>query len=680
MSEKRESSEELVVAGLDLFRGSVLSREGAYYSISIMSRDRILYEGEDLSLPKVLRILHEYKPRYIVLDNLYELAHDQKSLNRILSLLPPSSEIILATYDPVSGYVDLRTVASKLGVYESKRKPDSLSTARILAKIGLLGVGFKIKVWEEKVRITVSRNRSSRAGGSSEDRFKRASRAYVLRIAKKIRDALDRNGFSYEMLIRRSSGGIERAVFIVNTSIDKLSGIVKPMKGRYVRVTIRPVSRTVLNIPQETFSRKNPIIVGIDPGISYGIAIVDLNGVIQATYTVAGGDLGEIIPRITKHGTPIVVASDIRPAPESVRRIASIFGARLYEPEYIPSDSEKEELIKDLGYKPSTIHERDALFSAMLFYRKMVPKLQQIDRIIKDLNIRIDPLKVKSEVIRGVDLASAIEGIFREILQSEDARSELIVRDFVKEIMTTSARLKKLEEEYQKLLMENKRLKEKISELNRYSLSLQSELESIKRDLRSDVMRDREVSMLSDRLKICLNSVRDLEEVIEGLKGDISKLKNLILEAVEGAYIALKIYREPRDLLNSFKELPLIRYRDRSIRIGLLDFDISSELIREVYEVSGRNSVLIISTHKCESQSLGDETYHVICVNIPAEDVILRIGDKLIIRRDSFERILELYERVRKMLPSRIIRSEDELARLLDEYKIMRAREREYKT
>jgi predicted RNase H-like nuclease (RuvC/YqgF family) len=75
-----EKIDDMIVAGIDLYRGSVLSREGAYYSISIVSKDKIIYEAQDLSLPKVLRLLHEYKPRYLVVDNLYELAPDRKGL------------------------------------------------------------------------------------------------------------------------------------------------------------------------------------------------------------------------------------------------------------------------------------------------------------------------------------------------------------------------------------------------------------------------------------------------------------------------------------------------------------------------------------------------------------------------------------------------------------------------
>ncbi|MEZ0290013.1 MAG: DUF460 domain-containing protein [Sulfolobales archaeon] len=666
-------SEEIVVAGIDLFRGSVLSREGAYYSVCIMSRDRVLYEGEDLSLPKLLRILHEYKPKYIVLDNLYELAPDQKGFNKILSLMPSSSEIILATYDPVEGYRELREIASKYGLYDLRKKPDSLSTARILARLGLLGVGFKIRVWEESVRIIVSRNRSSRAGGSSEDRFKRASRAYVLRITRKIKDSLDRAGIPYEMIIRRSSGGIERAVFLVNASRDKLAGIVRPMKGRYVRVVIKPTVRSILNLPKETLTQRIPIIVGIDPGINYGIAIIDLNGIIQATYTIPSGDLSIIIPRITKHGSPIVIATDKKPTPESVRRIASIFGAKVYEPDYIPSDSEKESLIRDLNYKPLTTHERDALYAAISFYRRIQSKLQQIDRIVRELNLKIDTSRVKSDVIKGLDIASAIERVFEELLQETETRGEIVIRDFIKELIASDSRIKRLEEEYNKILVENKRLRERVNELNRLSTALQLELEFLKREIKSDVLRDREVSLLSERLNICLNNTRDLQEAIEFLKREIESLKNKILEASEGRYISMSVVREPRELTKENIDLLTFTLKDRDIRMTIIESVVSPEILRDLFEKYRGSKVIVLTPKKCEKHYIGDELEHVICMNLPSDFVVLRVGDRIILRREILNKVLSEYQVIHENLPKRIIRSEEELLKLIDEYRSRRS-------
>ena len=665
--------ENFIVAGIDLFKGSIFSREGATYSISILSREKTLYEAQDVSLPRILRILHEYKPRYIVVDNIYELAPDKRTFNKILSLLPESTEIILATYDPVKGFRDLREIAQEYGIYESRKKPDSLSSARILARLGLLGVGYKIRVWEERVKIIVSRNRSSRAGGSSEDRYKRASRAYVYRIARKIRDALERNGISYELLIKRSSGGIDRAIFIVEGSRERLKGVVKPMKGRYVRVVIRPLIRSVVNLPREVESKTMPVIVGIDPGINYGIAVMGLDGEIYTTGTIQGGDLGSILGIIQKYGVPLVVATDKKPVPESVKKIASLYGAKIYEPDHIPSDAEKEDLIKDIGYKVSTVHERDALYSALSFYRKMLPKFTQVESIVNKLSLDVDTYRIRSDLIRGLDLATIIENIFAEILSEDNVKKDLfIIKDFIKEYVASENRLRRLEEEYHRLLSENNYLRNKISDLERNLKTTFEELDSLKRDFKYEVYRDRELNVMVERLRTCQGSIKELETRIKDLEAMLNNYKKILTDLIDNRYTPIKKISEK----NLRQGADLSKYSlsiRRDLNLVLLSEGASKELINLLLTRSSKNKLILVTLGKCFFNCLGDELNHVCCISIPERGIeTIDLGEYILIRSEDLDKIYMEYKEMSSSLPKRIIYSVEELMKLIDEYRSSR--------
>jgi len=664
-----EKIDDMIVAGIDLYRGSVLSREGAYYSISIVSKDKIIYEAQELSLPKVLRLLHEYKPRYLVVDNLYELAPDRKGLHKIFSLLPSSTEILLATYDPVEGYKDLREVAYKYGLYDLKKKPDSLTTARILAQLGLRGVGFKIRVWEEKVKILISRNKSSRAGGSSEDRYKRSSRAYVLRITKKIKDALDRAGFTYEMTLRRSSGGIDRAVFIVNASRNDLLGIVRPMRGRYVRVSLKPVIRSIINIPQETIMISKPIIVGIDPGMNYGIAIMDFEGRILLTETVFGGDLSVIINKITRYGSPVIIATDKRPVPDSVKKIASIFGAKIFEPDHISTDIEKEELVRSSGYNVGSIHERDALYAVLLFYRRYLPKFSQIDKIVRELGLNIDSVKIKADVARGVDIASAIEKIFSEALYEEDHKINLGIRDFLREFISEENRLRKLEEEFNKVVQENKQLKEKINELLKKLHNLQMDIEIFKKETKSEVLREREISLLHERIRVYQDLLKNLEDQVIELKNTIYMYKDLFKRVAKGEYIFIPVINELVDVQDLLKKA--LYMSDENLYIMMSRSSVDDMIVKKLLSRYLNRKIIIISEKDCLRRCFGDELEHICCVDINMfTDEAIDLDEWIIVKKDFLERLIAWYRESVKSLPKRLIKSEEDLLRILEEYRL----------
>ncbi len=107
------------------------------------------------------------------------------------------------------------------------------------------------------------------------------------------------------------------------------------------------------------------LIVGIDPGTTTGLAILDINGNILAVVSKREMGRNEIVNFITKFGQPLIVASDVNPLPKTVEKIARILHVKPYFPEESLHIREKEELIKDFSGIVKDGHEVDALAASI---------------------------------------------------------------------------------------------------------------------------------------------------------------------------------------------------------------------------------------------------------------------------------------------------------------------------
>lgn len=119
------------------------------------------------------------------------------------------------------------------------------------------------------------------------------------------------------------------------------------------------------------------MIVGIDPGITTGIAILDFNGNIIATLKKRDMKKSDIIKFISKYGKVVLVASDVNPMPKKVSGLARSLNCRTYFPETPLSNEEKFEIVRE--YKIESEHERDALVAAikaLKYYREILNKIK----------------------------------------------------------------------------------------------------------------------------------------------------------------------------------------------------------------------------------------------------------------------------------------------------------------
>ncbi len=168
--------------------------------------------------------------------------------------------------------------------------------------------------------------------------------------------------------------------------------------------------------------RQRYTIVGIDPGTTLGLAMLDLDGKPIEVFSSKNCSFSDAIRRIVSCGTPLIVASDVTPTPSMVKKISKVFSSHIHELKECLSTEEKIALTKGEGYEYRNVHERDALAACLHAFKRYRKKFAQVR---KKTPPGVDVEEVKAQVIKGVSISAAIKGVIqaREVEEGDDINS-----------------------------------------------------------------------------------------------------------------------------------------------------------------------------------------------------------------------------------------------------------------
>ncbi len=121
------------------------------------------------------------------------------------------------------------------------------------------------------------------------------------------------------------------------------------------------------------------LILGVDPGTTTGLAALDLRGKLLLLSSARSADDSWILSMVSSRGVPVIVATDVVPAPSRVEKIAAQFGAKLWAPSAKISVSFQDDVARRFGGAPEDDHQRDALSAAYAAYLHYAPKFRSID-------------------------------------------------------------------------------------------------------------------------------------------------------------------------------------------------------------------------------------------------------------------------------------------------------------
>lgn len=654
-----------IVFGIDILPGYSVdsSNKQPHYALVILREGQVYETYEDVSFSRLIRLVWEYKPDILAIDNVFELVRNTNELIEFMKIIPSKTQIIQVTgwgqdQEP------LEAIAYKLGI-ETHGKSSPVKTAFLAAYIAYNGGGAVIKLLEEKTKIIVSRGRSVGHGGMSYDRFKRSIRAGILNVTREIRKILDSNGFDYDLIFKRSKGGLEKSIFIVYASRDKLYGLIKPLKNKSVRVTIKPVYRNKIVFEEKNEKRTlRGLILGIDPGIYTGIAVIDLNGRPLFTYSSKNLDRSEIIGIVSRLGEVVIVATDTRDPPEIVKKISSILNAKLYTPSNDLSTEEKQEIVNKLvkRYKYLEVknsHIRDALAAAYKAYTWVKDKLENINSRLNEIHMDIDIEKIKINVIKGKSFAEALEeelDKYIEKLHSEKTIDNEVVREEKNEVIEKyKNRIEKLRNKISYLEATIRELMKKLEEKDRLIEELRLELKIARKKESSGNYMDRKYYLLKQEVETLSREIEERDKEIDMLRSKIRVLEDILNKLWSGKYIVVP--RIKNLCLSNIKRI------HGFIREKIVYVDELYPIDNEVVNYLKKEGIGVIT-----SRDYG-ELYKDLRIPVVKTSNIYVLEDKVIVEKN----IVDVVEEIWRVIDE--LDSEDEykkVLRLIREYQEMR--------
>lgn len=496
-----------LVFGIDVQSGDI---RGDAPSFALVEYTGDALERNVVSHRKLLRLIAEKEPAIVATDNVYEVASDKDALVHLLRLLPDTTRLVQVTGDERPE--PLSRVASRHGVPYGK---DPMQEAEAAARLAARSVGFHVSAFTDQTTVKVSRGRSTGKGGWSEDRYTRRIHGSVRRRTRELKSLFSEEGLDFELDVTEKYGGYSSAVFTVESPPRDIP--VSSSRSGDVRVTVEQVRRDGLEF-EPLAERHDPVLVGVDPGTTTAVSVVDIDGNVLDVMSTRTGDTASVIEWIVDRGRPVVIAADVTPMPETVEKIKRSFDAAGWKPERDLLVDEKLHRTRSIGYDND--HERDAIAAALHGYDSYA---EQLDEIAREVPPRVDLGTVIARVIAdGEALEAVIRALTPSVSEEESSSAEP-----ANEVSPEQERITELENRVEQLESYISELTSELEEKNETISSYEDELAEKRREERRDVQERRVVTRLqreNDRLE---EEVAAKREQVAALEKKLERLKAL---------------------------------------------------------------------------------------------------------------------------------------------------------
>lgn len=268
---------------------------------------------------------------------------------------------------------------------------------------------------------------------------------------------------------------------------------------------------------------RKDLIVGIDPGTTSSIAILNLKGKLESKMSKKNFGKEEIIRKIASKGRPVLIGVDISSPPSLAEKISHSFNAKLFSPEKDLQIKEKEELTREYDVKNS--HERDALASAINAFNFHKPKLKKVEKIISELSLYPYEERIKSLILKEEieNISSAIERIVESEEKEEEEKEEKVEKkkgrdELENEIKKLKSNLTVARDSVKSLRNYSERLKEEKNEVKKDLKKIREEKEELEEGRKDEILKDDEIHRLSRRLSTLTRKLEEIKRENKNLK------------------------------------------------------------------------------------------------------------------------------------------------------------------
>ena len=289
------------------------------------------------------------------------------------------------------------------------------------------------------------------------------------------------------------------------------------------------------------------LIVGLDPGVTVGLAVLSLDGKPLLIESRRDWSLLELVKRISEIGEPTLISSDVSPPSEILKSLSHKLNAVLFVPPISLGADEKRQVARayadSYGIKLRNVHEADALAAAVKAYRHYEKKFRRVESHIRGNSIGVPADDVKDLVVRGYSIKRAVQyvqgpreykppPVVRRPLPKEE-RMRLLVGELKARLADERGKTKRLRQI-------NRELREKIRSLKAEILKLKGVIREIRNEQAISIRREREYSILMDELEKAKALVKDYSAKLEDYKRRFNEMQRLRDLESKGRLILLK--------------------------------------------------------------------------------------------------------------------------------------------
>jgi predicted RNase H-like nuclease (RuvC/YqgF family) len=507
----RTSALESTIFGVDVQSGDVRG-DAPSYALVILDEEGI--ERDVVTGRKLRRLIESDEPAIVATDNMYELAENKDALVHFLGELPHETRHVQVTGDEQPE--PLSRVAKRHGVPYGK---DPMQEAEAAARLAAANVGYEVAAFENTTRVKVSRGRATGKGGWSEDRHTRRIHGAVKRRAREIGDTLDAAGLPYEREVTEKYGGYANAVFTVEARPEDIP--VTTGRSGDVRVELERERTDGIEF-RSLAKRRDPVVVGVDPGTTTALAIVGLDGRVLDVTSSRTADAAEVTEWLIERGRPMVVAADVTPMPETVEKLRRSVDAAGWTPTSDLPVDEKLHRTREVSYDND--HERDAAAAALYAFDDHADQFERVASKVpadRDLGTVLNRVLVEETSVEAV--LDTLEGSGGE----GEGAGGAAERPAATAPSAEERRIRQLESQVDRLQDHVETLQDTIGQKDDRIATLEDELEDARRQERRDARERQTVQRLkreTDRLE---RERDDAEQRADDLEDKLERLKAL---------------------------------------------------------------------------------------------------------------------------------------------------------
>ncbi len=563
-------AQDRIIVGADILP-QFIAAKNPHYAVCVYDANKkeIIESFEKVSFNKLINIVNKTQAQYLASDNIYELVSKPSQIPFLAIQLAPTSKLLQITGSPVHGFTSLTKLLRQQG-FEVRGKLNPLETAEACVRLAEKRVGYILEPFENETKIIITRTRSKGAGGWSQARYGRLFDSSVLQVSNEIESTLKDLKLDYDKHARKTKYGAKKVVFSVYEPLAKVARVIKNKKGELCQVSVVPIRKEHIEfIPLSQEIAIKPklkrLIVGIDPGLTVGLSIMNLNGKVLSITSIRQATRGEVIREITKFGRPSLICCDVYPYPSYVEKIAANLNGKLYAPKgAFLTIAEKNRIARQLAMEQGIIikdaHQRDSLSAAYSGYKHYRNEFKKVDeRYYNEFGSTLRD-ELKDLLIRGKSLSDAVQTL-RTQIEEEKKRLNIVVHDRKKQVIEkqefvldpsvlqdevnvlrekveTYENLLKLEKEhYNEIFIENKELEREIDYLkNKLAEGKSKYIKNLYKE-KIFLQKDNMINYLREKNKILQAELSYYKEKVEELK------KFALLRGREG-WIGIKVIRK----------------------------------------------------------------------------------------------------------------------------------------